>query len=91
MCPVTAGDPREDWSNTMAFSEATKEQALASAGNRCQCTRVSHIHSGRCNVTLTKSTAEGHHMTAVASGGSDALSNCEVLCHTCHVLIPKPH
>jgi 5-methylcytosine-specific restriction endonuclease McrA len=25
-----------------------------------------------------------HHVTAVASGGSDALSNCEALCIPCH-------
>jgi 5-methylcytosine-specific restriction endonuclease McrA len=74
----------------MAFSESTKELALASAGNQCECARGIHLHGGRCKTTLTKSVAEFHHKTAVASGGSDALSNCEVLCHTCHVLIPKP-
>lgn len=74
----------------MAFSESTKELALSSAGDQCECTRVSHTHIGRCKTTLTKSTAEFHHKTAVGSGGSDSLSNCEVLCHTCHVLIPRP-
>jgi 5-methylcytosine-specific restriction endonuclease McrA len=89
MCPVTAGDPREDWSK-MAFSEATKELALASAGNQCECARGSHTHTGRCKTTLTKSAAEFHHKTAVASGGDDTLSNCEVLCTTCHGLIRTP-
>lgn len=74
----------------MAFSEATKEQALASAGNRCECVRASHLHSGRCTTTLTKTSAECHHKTAVASGGGDGISNCEVLCHACHALVPKP-
>lgn len=74
----------------MAFSEKTKDEALIRAGYQCECTRISHTHVGRCKTKLTKSTAECHHKTAVASGGSDGLYNCEVLCHSCHVLIPKP-
>ena len=74
----------------MAFSEITKESALSIAGNRCECTRISHTHTDRCKTTLTKSTAEFHHKTAVASGGSDSLSNCEVLCRTCHLLVRTP-
>ena len=27
---------------------------------------------------------EAHHKTAAASGGSDTLSNCEILCIPCH-------
>ncbi len=75
----------------MAFSTKTKEEALAKAGGRCECTRISHTHVGRCSVRLTPSNTEYHHKTAVASGGSDALSNCEVLCVSCHALIPKPY
>jgi 5-methylcytosine-specific restriction endonuclease McrA len=74
----------------MAFSEAAKEQALADAGNRCECARRSHAHVGRCTTTLTKSTAEFHHKMAVVRGGSDSLSNCEALCNDCHGLIPTP-
>jgi HNH endonuclease len=74
----------------MAFSEATKIDALKRAGNRCQCVRTSHAHKGRCKTTLTKARAEFHHKTAVASGGRDTLSNCEVLCHTCHAQVRKP-
>lgn len=74
----------------MAFSEETKKAALKSAGNRCECKRLSHTHAGRCKTTLTKASAEFHHKTAVASGGSDALSNCEVLCRTCHVKVRRP-
>jgi 5-methylcytosine-specific restriction endonuclease McrA len=59
----------------MAFSEETKKQALKNAGNKCQ----------KCGTPLTMSTAEAHHKTAVASGGSDAPSNCQILCHNCHV------
>jgi len=72
----------------MAFSEATKQAALAGAGYRCECERGSHTnHAGRC----TKSATECHHKTAVASGGDDTLSNAEVICKDCHDLIPTPH
>jgi len=74
----------------MAFSEDTKLKALARAGNRCECRRTSHAHAARCKTTPTKSKAEFHHKTAVGSGGSDAPSNCEVLCHTCHAQVRKP-
>jgi len=59
----------------MAFSEETKSQALAGAGRKCE----------RCGKALTMTSAEFHHKTSVAAGGSDGLSNCEVLCHDCHV------
>jgi hypothetical protein len=71
----------------MAFAEATKEAALKAAGNQCECVRSSHTHIGRCT---SRTSLEYHHKTAVGSGGSDSLSNCEVVCHTCHVLIPTP-
>jgi 5-methylcytosine-specific restriction endonuclease McrA len=74
----------------MAFSEITKIEALKRAGNRCQCVRPSHMHGGRCKTALTKGSAEFHHKLAVASGGSDTLSNCEVLCRTCHAKVRRP-
>lgn len=75
----------------MAFSEATKKDALKKANNRCECKRLSHTHSGRCKTSLTTASAEFHHKTAVASGGSDAISNCEVLCKKCHSQVRRPH
>jgi 5-methylcytosine-specific restriction endonuclease McrA len=71
----------------MAFSETTKEEALRRAGGMCECERGSHGHIGRCYST---DQLEYHHKTAVASGGSDALSNCEVLCHDCHQQVRRP-
>lgn len=68
----------------MAFSETTKDLALKRANNRCECTRKHSGHPyGRCPNTRN---LEFHHITAISSGGSDNLSNCEVLCHDCHVL-----
>ena len=68
----------------MAFSQATKEAAWRRAGGRCECRRrtCSH-HVGRCNAVL-RGGWHAHHRVAVASGGSDALSNCEALCVRCH-------
>lgn len=74
----------------MAFSEDTKKAALKAAGNRCECRRTSHVHTGRCTKALTKSTAEFHHKLAKASGGGDGLGNCEVLCQKCHALVRRP-
>jgi 5-methylcytosine-specific restriction endonuclease McrA len=75
----------------MAFSEATKMQALARAGSRCECKRANHIHAARCKVALTKARSEFHHKLSKAKGGGDGLSNCEVLCKTCHALVRRPH
>lgn len=69
----------------MAFSEETKQRALRAAGYRCECMRQCSHHAGRrCNADLTRADWDAHHKTAVAAGGSDALSNCEVLCVRCH-------
>jgi 5-methylcytosine-specific restriction endonuclease McrA len=70
----------------MAFSEETKQAAFRRAGGRCECGRLScTVHKTfHCGVALASGSWHAHHKTAVASGGSDALSNCEVLCIPCH-------
>ena len=87
---VRRAPERRQGASTLAFSEATKQSALLRAGNRCECKRLTHGHKKRCKTRLTRRTAEFHHKTAVASGGSDAPSNCEVLCHACHVQVRRP-
>lgn len=69
----------------MAFLDETKRAAFTRSGGSCECRRKEHAHWGRCNTRLTMATAEFHHITAQNVGGSDGLSNCEVLCHECHV------
>jgi 5-methylcytosine-specific restriction endonuclease McrA len=69
------------------FSEATMSAALSAAGRRCQCTREGHGHDRRrCNVELsgTGRDTHYHHITSELAGGSNTLSNCEVLCIKCH-------
>lgn len=79
----------------MAFSDLTIRQAWQRSGGRCECERSSHGHgyTGRCTQRLMFNLRgndyspygwEAHHKTAVSSGGSDALSNCEILCMSCH-------
>ncbi len=68
----------------MAFPESVKLAALRRSGYRCECKRRGHGHYGRCSAVVWRSTAEFHHVTAQSVGGSDALSNCEVLCGSCH-------
>ena len=65
----------------MAFSQGIIAQALLRAGNRCECKRTGHSHIGRCSSTRN---LQAHHIVAVSSGGRDILSNCEILCFTCH-------
>ncbi len=75
----------------MAFPDSVVEQAWTRSGEKCECTRVTHGHTGRCNKTLLRSFQgdrnsvygwEAHH---VNSFGGDILSNCEILCwNPCH-------
>lgn len=70
----------------MAFSATVKAQALRRSGNRCECKRRHPHHLGRCSARVTMANAQFHHITAQSVGGSDGLSNCEVLCTRCHRL-----
>jgi 5-methylcytosine-specific restriction endonuclease McrA len=71
------------------FSETVKAQAYRRSGGRCECIRKGHGHTGRCATRLTQTSGEYHHVTAVAKGGSDGLSNCEYLCKPCHRQTPS--
>ena len=70
----------------MAFSEETKQAALKRAGGQCECDRLlCTVHaSRRCTTKLVAGNWHAHHKTALASGGTDALSNCQALCIPCH-------
>ncbi len=66
----------------MAFSQVTIYAAWLKANGRCE----------RCGKELVfdnhqegeRGAWEAHHKTARDVGGSDSLSNCEVLCLDCH-------
>ena len=73
------------------FPESVVEQAWTRSGGKCECARVTHGHSGRCNKTLLRSfqgdrdSAYGWEAHHISGSGGDTLSNCEVLCwNPCH-------
>ncbi len=72
------------------FPDSVVEQAWENSGEKCECTRTTHGHTGRCNKLLYKwrrgdreheNCWEAHHKS---SSGGDILSNCEILCYACH-------
>ena len=74
------------------FSEEIVRKAWNLASGRCECTRSSHRHLGKCNRFLVWENRgregvgawEANHKNRVESGGGDELSNCEILCWQCH-------
>lgn len=77
----------------MAFSRNVVLEAWERSGGRCECCRKTCGHLSRCNKKLKWEDRgdddssygwEAHHKTAVASGGKDIASNCEILCIPCH-------
>lgn len=76
----------------MGFPEDVVRQAWEAAGGRCECCRLTHGHSGRCNHLLLWENRgrgsgggswEAHHRAGV-HGGDDTLANCEILCWHCY-------
>jgi len=73
----------------MAFSDETINLAWARSEGRCECKRTMHDHFFRCSKLLSISARgreepgawEAHHTN---STGGDSLSNCEILCWSCH-------
>ena len=77
------------------FSDDVINQAWERSGGRCECTRNSHDHEGRCPQTLIRENQgrrgyrgawEAHHIESEDSGGPNTLSNCEILCWNCHAM-----
>jgi 5-methylcytosine-specific restriction endonuclease McrA len=69
----------------MPFPEAVKDAAFARCKGQCECKRTPHRHArGRCTTALTRTNAQYHPVIAVGAGGSDTLTNCEVLCVPCN-------
>ncbi|MDD5291087.1 MAG: HNH endonuclease signature motif containing protein [Patescibacteria group bacterium] len=66
----------------MAFSDEVIKKAWQNAEGRCE----------KCNKTLRWESQgsdgllgwEAHHKHSIAAGGLDVLSNCEILCQSCH-------
>ena len=76
----------------MSFSEETVKGAWERSRGKCECRRTTHGHADRCNEKLIweqrgKESASGSwdtlHRLSSRHGGSDSISNCEVLCTLC--------
>ena len=73
----------------MAFSEKTMKAAFKRSGHQCECERDDGLlPGGRCPERLKRhgKKTHYHHTHSVHLGGSDDLSNCELLCRRCHEL-----
>jgi len=91
---VSVNPVGETEESRVAFTNETILRAWQRSGGKCECERISHNHNfRRCNKTLIWGNRgkdwmigswEAHHKTAVSVGGSNTLSNCEILCIDCH-------
>src|SRR5262245_29112947 len=73
-------------SRPIEFSLQTKQRALLRQKNRCgSCgTRIAALgNSGRAEHQYGES-AQAHHIEHIKSGGSNVVSNCVILCWSCH-------
>jgi len=66
----------------MAFSDLVVVDTWEKAGGKCQKCRkqLCWENKGREG----RGCWEAHHKTSVSAGGSDGLSNCQILCFDCH-------
>lgn len=67
------------------FSRATKREALARAGYKCEATgsRYGFEPSQRCNCDLSLG-VQFDHVLPCELGGDNALMNCAAICVQCH-------
>lgn len=71
------------------FAKETVMRAWLRAASRCECKRMTHGHSGRCNRLLVWGNRGRDGWGGWEAGFKDnrsdtALSNCEILCWQCH-------
>lgn len=66
----------------MSFSVQVVNDAWRKASGQCESCRKQLSWGNRGREGRGK--WETHHKTSVASGGSDNLSNCKILCFDCH-------
>lgn len=87
--PILLVAPKGRAHVAIAFAPVVIEAAWERSGGMCECARTSCGHSSRCNKSLVRSSQgkdsprgwEAHH---VRSTGPAVLSNCQILCRSCH-------
>lgn len=66
----------------MAFSDETVLQAWRRAMGRCEsCGKILNFNLRGVDAPQGW---EAHHIHSVAANGHDGLSNCKILCQSCH-------
>jgi len=73
------------------FSDWLIERAWIRSGGKCECQRTKHVHWGRCNKALARSSQgdrdSSYGWEAHSKSGLhlDSLTDCEILCwNPCH-------
>lgn len=64
------------------FADFTVQQAFARAEGKCE--RCGYPLSAQNRGAENPNGWEAHHIISLTSNGSDALSNCKILCVSCH-------
>ena len=64
----------------MTFPEPVQRLARQRANGTCECTQSSCPHYKGCRARGT----EYHHKKPIEAGGTDEVSNCQLLCKACH-------
>ena len=73
------------------FSKETQRQALARSRKRCESALVPSLEDIGCNRPLRIGDFNYDHIQADANDGGNDLSNCAVLCRTCHSIKTREH
>src|SRR4051794_34318896 len=68
------------------FAKKTEKFALKRQKNRCACcgTTISKLGLAGAVDHRYGETAQAHHMLPIRVGGTNELSNCVILCQSCH-------
>lgn len=66
----------------MAFLESVVKQAWDKCGGKCESCRKELLWASRGSESMYG--WEAHHKSATILGGADSLSNCKILCQSCH-------
>jgi hypothetical protein len=79
----------------MGFNDRVLREAWRRAGGRCECTRTTHDHYGRCNEPLIwknrDKAGRGGWLERSKSGHyEDAVKDCQILCLDCYTLTYQP-
>lgn len=73
------------------FPKSVQREALARSGRRCESALVPSIEDIGCNRPLRIGDFNYDHIQADANNGDNDLSNCAVLCRTCHSIKTREH